>query len=113
MGPRRDADGTVNGLLVIATDVTDRVAQPRLGGRPEMAAGAIGGPAEALLPAALPVLPRATIAAQYLGAGQEQSAGGDWFDAIPLTDGSVALVVGDVVGHGVAAPPPWGSCAPC
>jgi anti-sigma regulatory factor (Ser/Thr protein kinase)/anti-anti-sigma regulatory factor len=58
---------------------------------------------EALLPVALPVLPRARIAAQYLVAGQEQSAGGDWFDAIPLAGGSVALVVGDVVGHGVAA----------
>ncbi len=30
-------------------------------------------------------------------------AGGDWFDAIPLADGGVALVVGDVVGHGVVA----------
>jgi anti-sigma regulatory factor (Ser/Thr protein kinase)/anti-anti-sigma regulatory factor len=58
---------------------------------------------EALLPTALPVLPRARIAARYLVAGREQAAGGDWFDAIPLADGSVALVVGDVVGHGVAA----------
>ena len=58
---------------------------------------------EALLPTALPVLPRARIAARYLVAGQEQAAGGDWFDAIPLADGSVALIVGDVVGHGVAA----------
>ena len=94
--PRREAGGTVNGLLVIARDVTDRV-KPAGGG--EMAADL----QKALLPAALPVLPRASIAAQYLGAGQERSAGGDWFDAIPLTDGSVALVVGDVVGHGVAA----------
>jgi anti-sigma regulatory factor (Ser/Thr protein kinase)/anti-anti-sigma regulatory factor len=58
---------------------------------------------EALLPTALPVLPRVRIAATYLVAGHEQAAGGDWFDAIPLADGSVALVVGDVVGHGVAA----------
>ena len=36
--PRRAADGTVNGLLVIATDVTDRVAQQR-------AVQAAGGPA--------------------------------------------------------------------
>ena len=58
---------------------------------------------EALLPPALPVLPRARIAARYLPAGQEQAAGGDWFDAVPLTGGTVALVVGDVVGHGIAA----------
>src|SRR5262245_33063362 len=63
------------------------------------------GPAlqEALLPRALPVLPRARIAARYLAAGQEQAAGGDWFDAVPLADGTVALVGGDVVGHGIAA----------
>ena len=114
--PRRAADGTVNGLLVIATDVTDRVAQQRAAQqravRQQAADAERNHPAdrgmvaelqEALLPAALPVLPRARIAARYQAAGQEQSAGGDWFDAIPLAGGSVALVVGDVVGHGVAA----------
>ena len=109
--PRRAADGTVNGLLVIATDVTDRVAEQRAV-RQQAADAERSNPAErgmvaelqeALLPAALPVLPRARIAARYQAAGQEQSAGGDWFDAIPLADGSVALVVGDVVGYGVAA----------
>jgi anti-anti-sigma factor len=58
---------------------------------------------QALLPPALPVLPRAWIAARYLAAAQEQAAGGDWFDAVPLADGTVALMVGDVVGHGIAA----------
>ncbi len=106
VAPRRAADGTVNGLLVIATDVTDRVAQQQAADperRPLAARGIVAEMQEALLPAALPVLPRARIAARYLVAGREQSAGGDWFDAIPLADGSVALVVGDVVGHGVAA----------
>ena len=114
--PRRAADGTVNGLLVMATDVTDRVSEQQTArqqaagqraadaerGNPA-ARGVVAELQEALLPATLPVLPRARIAARYLVAGQEQSAGGDWFDAIPLADGSVALVVGDVVGHGVAA----------
>lgn len=57
----------------------------------------------ALLPPAVPVLPRLRMAAHYLAAAQSGQAGGDWFDAIPLADGSVALVVGDVVGSGVPA----------
>ena len=65
--------------------------------------GIVAEPQEALLPTALPVLPRARIAARYLVAGQEQAAGGDWFDAIPLDGGAVALVVGDVVGRGLSA----------
>ena len=62
----------------------------------------LAGLQEALVPAALPVLPQASIAARYLIAGHEE-AGGDWFDAIPLAGGAVALVVGDVVGRGGAA----------
>lgn len=57
----------------------------------------------ALLPKGLPVLPRVRIAARYVVAAQDQAAGGDWFDALPLVGGDVALVVGDVIGHGVAA----------
>jgi len=109
--PRRAADGSVNGLLIMATDVTGRVAERRAARRRAADAerrnpagrGIVAELQEALLPTALPVLPRARIAARYLVAGQEQAAGGDWFDAIPLDGGCVALVVGDVVGHGVAA----------
>ncbi|GAA4967634.1 SpoIIE family protein phosphatase [Kineococcus glutinatus] len=57
----------------------------------------------ALLPHRLPVLPCADVAARYLVAGAERGAGGDWFDALPVPGGGVALVVGDVVGHGLAA----------
>jgi len=57
----------------------------------------------ALLPAALPALPQARIAARYLAATEDAAAGGDWFDAVPLAGGPVALMVGDVAGHGVAA----------
>lgn len=55
-----------------------------------------------LLPDGLPVLPGKRIAAYYLVAAAEQAAGGDWFEAVPL-DGTVAAVVGDVVGHGAGA----------
>lgn len=53
--------------------------------------------------AELPVLPRVRIEAHYLPADDDHAAGGDWFDAIPLDESRVALVVGDVVGHGAVA----------
>ena len=36
-------------------------------------------------------------------AGSRRRVGGDWFDVIPLSGARVALVVGDVVGHGIQA----------
>lgn len=54
-----------------------------------------------LLPQALPVLPACTAAARYLPAGPGADVGGDWYDIIPLSGGQVALVVGDVMGHGL------------
>ncbi len=33
----------------------------------------------------------------------EARIGGDWYDAIPLRDGRIALVIGDVVGRGIEA----------
>jgi GAF domain-containing protein/anti-sigma regulatory factor (Ser/Thr protein kinase) len=42
------------------------------------------------------------LASRYLPAAGA-SLGGDWYDAFPLRRGRVALVTGDVVGHGVAA----------
>ncbi|MCM4077696.1 SpoIIE family protein phosphatase [Paractinoplanes hotanensis] len=56
-----------------------------------------------LLPAGLPVLPGAQLAASYLVAEVDTAAGGDWFDAVAQRDGRIALIVGDVVGHGVTA----------
>jgi serine phosphatase RsbU (regulator of sigma subunit) len=55
----------------------------------------------ALLPQELPVLPAITAAAQYLPAGQGVDVGGDWYDVIPLSADRVALVIGDVMGHGL------------
>ncbi|SDT08387.1 PAS domain S-box-containing protein [Streptomyces sp. TLI_053] len=43
------------------------------------------------------------VAARYRPARGPAGAGGDWFDAIPLSGARVALVAGDVVGHGLAA----------
>ncbi|MDW4910767.1 SpoIIE family protein phosphatase [Streptomyces sp. ADMS] len=54
-----------------------------------------------LLPRELPDLPACTAAARYLPAAQGMDVGGDWYDIIPLSGGQVALVVGDVMGHGL------------
>lgn len=55
-----------------------------------------------LLPRALPRLPAACAAARYLPAGQGEEVGGDWYDMIPLSADRVAIVIGDVMGHGIA-----------
>jgi hypothetical protein len=56
-----------------------------------------------LLPAALPRVPGATVAARYLPAGTGAEVGGDFYDAFPLGDGTWMLAVGDVCGKGVEA----------
>ncbi|MGW4759051.1 SpoIIE family protein phosphatase [Streptomyces chartreusis] len=57
-----------------------------------------------LLPRALPGQSALDVAYRYLPAQAAQGGvGGDWFDVIPLPGARVALVVGDVVGHGLHA----------
>ncbi|MGW1991445.1 SpoIIE family protein phosphatase [Embleya sp. NPDC001921] len=56
-----------------------------------------------LLPQGLPEQAAAEAAYRYLPADVELGVGGDWFDVIPLSGARVALVVGDVVGHGIHA----------
>ncbi len=40
---------------------------------------------------------------RYLPAARPLQVGGDWYDVVDLDDGRVALIVGDCVGHGLAA----------
>ncbi|MFJ7240719.1 SpoIIE family protein phosphatase [Streptomyces olivaceus] len=55
-----------------------------------------------LLPRWLPPTAAVQAASRYLPAVRS-GVGGDWFDVIPLSGMRVAMVVGDVVGHGIAA----------
>ncbi|MFG2133659.1 SpoIIE family protein phosphatase [Streptomyces sp. NPDC048751] len=54
-----------------------------------------------LLPRGLPGQAAVEVAHRYLPSGSLAGIGGDWFDVIPLSGSRVALVVGDVVGHGI------------
>ncbi|WP_020550749.1 SpoIIE family protein phosphatase [Embleya scabrispora] len=56
-----------------------------------------------LLPHALNDTPALEVASRYLPADNRDGVGGDWYDVIPLSGTRVALVVGDVVGHGINA----------
>ena len=56
-----------------------------------------------LLPPSLPLLPALALAGSYHRASSVRAAGGDWYDAVPLGGGRLALVVGDAVGHGLPA----------
>ncbi|MEV8539795.1 SpoIIE family protein phosphatase [Streptomyces sp. NPDC051572] len=55
-----------------------------------------------LLPRKLPRTAALEAASRYLPAARA-GVGGDWFDVIPLSGMRVAMVVGDVVGHGIQA----------
>ncbi|MFJ8017703.1 SpoIIE family protein phosphatase [Streptomyces sp. NPDC096339] len=57
----------------------------------------------ALLPHRLPVREHVDTVARYLPGTVGMDVGGDWYDVIETDDGLLALVIGDVQGHGVAA----------
>ena len=50
-----------------------------------------------------PKNPPGGFAVRYQPASGPLQIGGDWYDVVDLDDGRVALVVGDCVGHGLAA----------
>ncbi|MFC9034642.1 ATP-binding SpoIIE family protein phosphatase [Streptomyces arboris] len=57
----------------------------------------------ALLPRAAPSTPGLQVVSGYRPAVDPGGVGGDWFDVVALPSGRSALVVGDVMGHGLAA----------
>ncbi len=112
------------GVLMVSHDlenvraVADRVAVLRLGrnggffdtkyATQEQIISAITGDhtmavtlQQSLLPHGLPEQDALDVAYRYLPA--QSGVGGDWFDVIPLSGTRVALVVGDIVGHGMHA----------
>jgi serine phosphatase RsbU (regulator of sigma subunit) len=93
-----------HGDILLAQEITARAAvcidNARRYTREHNAAVALQ---RALLPRTLPEQVALGVAYRYLPAGGHVGVGGDWFDVIPLSGARVALVVGDVVGHGLQA----------
>lgn len=56
-----------------------------------------------MLPHALPEPPGLRMAARYSASDAQLSVGGDFYDALELPDGRVAVVIGDVQGHSLRA----------
>ncbi|PYC87565.1 PAS domain S-box protein [Streptomyces tateyamensis] len=54
-----------------------------------------------MIPTRPPRIPGVQIAHRYMPGDRRAEVGGDWFDAIQLPGSRVALVVGDVMGHGL------------
>ena len=54
-----------------------------------------------LLPPEIPSLPAVSAAVRYLSGEVRMDVGGDWYDVLPLSADRVALVIGDVMGHGL------------
>lgn len=108
-----DIDGVVVRCLIVA-DLTDerRAAEAVSNARQQMLRQQLELQQEhrlndtlqrAVLPGRLPGGSGYELAARYLPADRPALIGGDWYDAFGLPDGTVALAVGDVVGHGLEA----------
>ncbi|BFO17721.1 hypothetical protein SHKM778_41090 [Streptomyces sp. KM77-8] len=113
--PQHPARGYADDDAVLAEELASRAAvcvdNARRFARERTTALALQ---HSLLPTGLPGQAAVEVAHRYLPSASAAGIGGDWFDVIPLAGSRVALVVGDVVGHGIPPRPPWaGSAWPC
>ena len=98
---RRDfPDETVDLLRLAADRASLAIARTRLYEHERRIAQELQ---RSLLPTVLPPVPGVTLAARYLPGSNGATVGGDWYDAIALPGGRVAVVIGDVVGRGIEA----------
>lgn len=116
--PVRNEDGTVAGVLHVASKQKDRVASgarealetlsARVGGvfcSDVVAQGREGALLESMTQTLLPAPPDRLSGVRFgmahRGASAPEAVGGDFYDVVALPDGRVGMVVGDFAGHGV------------
>lgn len=102
--PAYAEDGTLVGRIAVFSDVTEahkRIAEnKRLLDEARKTAESYQ---RALLPDNTPSLPRVGLVAHYIAAAGRRAVCGDFYDFISLSDGRIAVVIGDVCGIGPAA----------
>jgi PAS domain S-box-containing protein len=97
----RDFDAeTIDVLRLLADRVGLAIARTQLYERERHIAQELQ---HSLLPKRLPAIPGVALAARYQPGDDGVSVGGDWYDAVALPGGRVAIAIGDVVGRGIAA----------
>jgi PAS domain S-box-containing protein len=104
-GVPRYERGEFVGYVGAAVDIHERVLmQQRLREHYEIEHTIAETLQRSLLPERLPRLEGLELVSRYLPSADRGTAvGGDWYDALERPDGRVALVVGDVAGHGLRA----------
>jgi phosphoserine phosphatase RsbU/P len=96
---RRSFTGQDAELLQMVADRVAMTTQSRISQTERAAAEVMR---RHLLPAGLPAVDGLEFASRYVAGGAGE-VGGDWYDVFTVSSGTVCLVVGDVVGHGLAA----------
>ncbi|MFF7299893.1 SpoIIE family protein phosphatase [Streptomyces sp. NPDC008265] len=87
-------------LTALAGLIAQALARAR---RYDSEAALAHGLQSALLPHRLPVRASVDTVGRYLPGSAGMDVGGDWYDVVETGSGRLALVIGDVQGHGVAA----------
>ena len=85
----RDAEGRPQYLIGMAQDLSERRVAHTL--------------QRSMLTTHLPRVDGVELAVRYLPGTRQTEVSGDWYDVIPLPDGRVGVVIGDVVGRGIEA----------
>lgn len=103
-GPARDDSGQLVGRIEVFTDVTEAVRNSTEAERLyEEARGVAESYQRSVLPDEVPSLPRVSVVANYVAAAGRRAVCGDFYDFVPLPDGCVGYVLGDVMGIGPKA----------
>ena len=102
--PAYDESGLLVGRIDVYTDVTESARRAEeIEQLYQQARKTAESYQRALLPDSPPRLPRINMVAHYVAAAGRRAVCGDFYDFVPLADGRMMLVLGDVVGAGPVA----------